>query len=372
MALHPTRQNAILDALRRAILDGSIAPGQRLPTRSELESRFAASSVTVQRALDILIADGFVQPRGRSGTFVADHPPHRCHFGLVIPGRLAEQDRWPHFWRALANEAAVLCGNGPLQLSVYSGIATRDETYYPALLRDVQAHRLAGLIFAANPHYLVNSPVLDSPGLPRVTIGIRDGSVLPSVINLDAQGLLALALERFAQAGRRRVALLTVPGIDAEQREFFLAEAARRGLETRPEWLQAAVIDYPAWAENAIRLLFRPEHALVPDALLITDDNLVAPATAGLAALALRCPADVDVVAHANFPWPTPSALPITRIGFDATDILKQALIDLERQRLMPERSTYSTVPPILAALDAPPSPQSNRDATLRPPCSRS
>ena len=93
---------------------------------------------------------------------------------------------------------------------------------------------------------------------------------------------------------------------------------------------------------------------------------------AGLAALALRCPADVDVVAHANFPWPTPSALPITRIGFDATDILKQALIDLERQRLMPERSTYSTVPPILAALDAPPSPQSNRDATLRPPCSRS
>ncbi len=353
MTRSPIRQNAILDELRGEILDGSLAPGSRLPTRSELVARFDASSVTVQRALDTLVADGFVQARGRNGTFVVDHPPHRCHYGLVIAGAQSARAHWPHFWRAMADEAAGLFGAGPRSMTVYCGIETRDERHYPKLLRDVQARRLAGLIFATNPYYLANSPVLDLPGLPRVSVGDRHGSAVPSVISQDSRGLIDLAIARFAALGRTRVALLTVPGIAPEHREHFLAELGRHGLTTRPEWLQAAVIDYPYWAEHLTRLLFRPGQAQTPDALLITDDNLVGPATAGLAALGVRCPAEVEVIAHANFPWPTASALPITRIGFDATQLLRQGVADLERQRLAPERPTHSVVTPVLTVPDA-------------------
>jgi len=354
MARSPLRQNAILDELRREIIVGTVAPGQRLPTRSELVLRFDASSVTVQRALDTLISDGFVQARGRSGTFVVAHPPHLCHFGLVIAGPLAERERWPHFWRALADQAKTLFAAGPRSLTVYYGIATRDELHYPRLLRDVQAQRLAGLIFATDPYYLANSPVLAQPGLPRVTVGNRRGSVLPSVLSLDNRGIFDLAIRRFAAMGRQRVALLTVPGIEPAHREHFLAELAACGLTTRPEWLQAAVIDYPYWAEHLTRLLFRSGQGQVPDALLITDDNLVGPATAGLKALGLRCPADVEVVALANFPWPTASALPITRLGFDATQLLQLGIADLERLRRSPERATHSILSPVFADSTAP------------------
>lgn len=355
MAQSPFRQNAILDAVRGEIIDGTFAAGQRLPTRSELVTRFDASSVTVQRTLDTLIADGFVQPRGRSGTFVVDHPPHLFHYGLVIPRSLDQRAQWPHFWRALVDEAKDLFGKGPRSLTVYYGIENRDERFYPKLLRDVQARRLAGLIFVHNPTFLTNSPVLDQPGLPRVSVGAGSGGVVSSIIRLDSRRIFDLALERFAAMGRTRIALLTVPGIEPAHREHFLAEIQRLGLTTRPEWLQAAVIDYPYWAEHLTRLLFRPGQDQVPDALLITDDNLVGPATAGLKALGIRSPIDVEVVAHANFPWPTASALPITRIGFDANHLLHLGVADLDRQRRAPERPTFSTLAPVFAEQPASP-----------------
>ncbi len=336
MPRSPFRQNAILDAVRREIIDGTVAPGQRLPTRSDLVARFDASSVTVQRALDTLIADGFVQAHGRSGTFVVDHPPHLSHFGLVIPGALDQRAHWPHYWRALNDEAAVIFdAKDPRTLSVYCGIEVRDEPHYAKLLKDVQSRRLAGLIFASNPYYLGHSPVLTLPGLPRVSVGGQAGSVVPSVLELDSQSIFDRAIERFARMGRTRVALLTVPGIEPAHREHFLAQLQRAGLSTRPEWLQAAVIQYPYWAEHITRLLFRPGQTQVPDALLITDDNLVGPATSGMQALGLRCPADVEVVAHANFPWPTASALPITRTSIDDhNQFLHLGIADLARQRL--------------------------------------
>ena len=349
MAPSAFRQNAILDALRGEILNGTFAPGQRLPTRSDLVARFDASSVTVQKALDTLIEDGFVQARGRSGTFVVDHPPHLFQYGLVIPRALAQREGWPHFWRALADEAASLFGKGPRSLTVYYGIETRDERHYPKLLRDVQARRLAGLIFVHNPFFLANSPVLTLPGLPRVAVASGPDGVVSSVIGLDSRRIFDLALERFAAMGRTRIALLTVPGIEPAHREHFLGEIQRLGLRTRPEWLQAAVIDYPYWAEHLTRLLFRTGQEQVPDALLITDDNLVGPATAGLQALGVRCPDDVEVIAHANFPWATPSAVPLTRIGFDARQLLLTAVADLDRQRRAPERTTYSLLPPVMA-----------------------
>jgi DNA-binding LacI/PurR family transcriptional regulator len=63
-----------------------------------------------------------------------------------------------------------------------------------------------------------------------------------------------------------------------------------------------------------------------PDALLILDDNLVEHATAGLIAAGVRVPEDLDVVAHCNFPWPTPSVLPLTRIGFNNTEVVRHCV----------------------------------------------
>jgi len=58
----------------------ALPPGSRLPSVRELSARHRASPVTVQRAITRLAAEGFVDPRPGSGTFVAERP-HRENGG---------------------------------------------------------------------------------------------------------------------------------------------------------------------------------------------------------------------------------------------------------------------------------------------------
>src|SRR5262245_29184268 len=78
------KHRLIAEQIRRRIVTGELLPGQRLPTRRELNTRFGAGPMTVQRALDRLLRDGFVVAAGRRGTFVSPQPPHLSHFALSM------------------------------------------------------------------------------------------------------------------------------------------------------------------------------------------------------------------------------------------------------------------------------------------------
>lgn len=61
----------ILVALRKAIRDGSLSPGQQLAKETELADQFGVSRMTMNKALTQLTREGFLVRRKRSGTFVA-------------------------------------------------------------------------------------------------------------------------------------------------------------------------------------------------------------------------------------------------------------------------------------------------------------
>jgi len=84
-----------------------------------------------------------------------------------------------------------------------------------------------------------------------------------------------------------------------------------------------------------------------PDALLVTDDNLVEYATAGLVDAGVRVPTDMDVVVHCNFPWPTPSLVPVRRIGYDAAQMLRACLDIADVQRHGAPVPSPRTIPPL-------------------------
>lgn len=60
----------IHDAIAQAIAAGDYAPGQQLPTEKELVRTFKASRPTVARAMQRLMADGVIERRAGSGSFV--------------------------------------------------------------------------------------------------------------------------------------------------------------------------------------------------------------------------------------------------------------------------------------------------------------
>ena len=59
-------------SLRRLILRGSLAPGQKLPSSRELSKELGVSRITVKSVYEQLVAEGYVQSRTGAGTFVAE------------------------------------------------------------------------------------------------------------------------------------------------------------------------------------------------------------------------------------------------------------------------------------------------------------
>ena len=87
------KKQTVMRDLRAQITSGQLSPGGRLPTRFELERHYGASRLTVQRALDQLVRDGFVYVQGRQATYVSKTPPHLHRVALAFPSALARRRR---------------------------------------------------------------------------------------------------------------------------------------------------------------------------------------------------------------------------------------------------------------------------------------
>jgi DNA-binding GntR family transcriptional regulator len=67
----------IADELRRQILDGTLAPGSRLPTIAELSGRYGVSDRTAYEATKVLLNEGLTVSRPGTATVVRDRPAVR-------------------------------------------------------------------------------------------------------------------------------------------------------------------------------------------------------------------------------------------------------------------------------------------------------
>jgi len=80
--------------LRRAILDGRLPPGGRLPATRELAAQLSVSRTTVVVAYDRLLGEGFITARAGAGTFVSDDLPGPGHRTGAIGGILRPRPIW--------------------------------------------------------------------------------------------------------------------------------------------------------------------------------------------------------------------------------------------------------------------------------------
>ncbi len=77
----PKLSERVVAAVRQQITAGAFAPGQKLPTESQLTGRFGVSRTVIREAMALLAADGLVEPRQGAGVFVLDRATST--FGLI-------------------------------------------------------------------------------------------------------------------------------------------------------------------------------------------------------------------------------------------------------------------------------------------------
>jgi DNA-binding transcriptional regulator YhcF (GntR family) len=329
---------SILAEIRSWIISGKIPPAGQLPTRETLIEKFDVSSVTIQRALDQLVADGFVYARPRHGTFVSDHPPHLFHYGLVFSSKHASssQELPSKFWVTLANLALTLNRSGGRRISLYFEVDDTMESRDGQRLRDdVAAGRLAGLILTI-PRDVRN--FVTKAAIPAVSFNRpQDWAPLAiptlSCIDLSLEGFIQAGIDRLVSQGAKRLAVFFNSAHEVNYIQFVLDLAAKAGLQTHRHWVQGADPINARWVRNVAPLLFSGPAAQRPDSVLITDDHLCEPLCEGMADAGITPGKDVKVISNANFPAIPKAPAAVQMLGFQLPQTLEECLDVIDRKR---------------------------------------
>lgn len=254
----------IVDAIERRIGDGSLAPGDRLPTQRELAAQLHVDLTTVSRAYSLCKRRGLIDARGVRGSFVA-HPQlpldHVLDLSLNLPPPPAGIDIGEQLRTGMAKLLAR-SDAGTLMTYHLGGGSDADlqaaARWLAPALGEVRAdslvvcsgaqNALAALVLAlTKAGDAVLSGTLVYPGLPHM-LGQFGRRIRP--LECDEQGLLPDALERQLHRSRARLLYLNPTAHNPTART--MPEARRRELLRVAGHHRVTIIeDDPYWRLSA-------------------------------------------------------------------------------------------------------------------------
>lgn len=121
-----TRYQAVKDHIRQRVQDGTLKPGDRVASESELVASLGVSRMTVNRALRELSDEGLVRRVAGVGTFVAEE---KSTSGLLHVANLADEIRA----RGHAHTCELLLlqrESASLTVATALGLATGDSVFH--------------------------------------------------------------------------------------------------------------------------------------------------------------------------------------------------------------------------------------------------
>lgn len=303
------------------------SPGRRLPAYEQLEEQLGTTRATLQRAMDLLVWQGFVVTRPTVGAYLADHRPDEYTIGLVLPGHPEETFRdwhWTRFFQALYQAAErINMAEGGQRVRVYTDCAFPEAKGFNRLVQDVADGCLAGLVFPQPPVELADTALLREQPVPMV-FQRREFVHARLAVNFDRELAPLEAMRIVAARGRSRPAILAHHNRDPEKLRLHCAAALGRPIPC--ERLQAASAFHPQWIRSLVRLLLSAGSDERPDALVVTDDHMVEPVAEALVEMGVRVPDDVLLVSHWNFPLVYRGRVPAVLLGLDAGAWLRRCI----------------------------------------------
>jgi DNA-binding LacI/PurR family transcriptional regulator len=282
--------------------------------------QFGVTRPTIARVLATLREQGLVSVRGTRGVFVSEKLPHDSRYFWVTseqPGSL----EWTTFLATileLIQRGETTIEGEVVPLVGVDGRSNNPE--YQRLCQVVEQQSAAGLL-VMNSAMTYQLPALEKPGLPRAAIW----APLPNagLVRLAFEELIERACVQVLERGER----IAVVSPHVEVLALTERVLAERGATERMRLLHVT----PVGCEALITLLFeRPDR---PDAVFVTDDNLVAPLLLALSRVGVRPKQEAYVLAHCNWPKPIGAAEGVEHIGFDVREVLAAAKECIDAQR---------------------------------------
>lgn len=299
--MKPVHQEVRAAVLRR--IQG-LSLETRLPSDRELAREFNVAFLTINRVMNDLEREGYVERRARKGTWLASHErsvqtsdEHRGGGNGVVV--FAYPNWFSHpIWQHL-RLAEALAVKGGLRLVEYK--LNPDST--PARLLDFAARQegLAGVLLLPVPN-CADLPALAALGRPVVLLSSEvavDGHPGLHAFDTDWSAAGRLVAARLLDAGHRRLAWINCePGRDERLVRGMRHELKQRGL--RPSDLTTYALGAGAWSDaraNALVLTRRLLDEGVASAAFVDSLAGAAGVLRALWERDRRCPEHLSLIA---------------------------------------------------------------------------
>ena len=311
------KKDQVYGQLKRAIMDGTLPPGSRLPTEKQLSRSLDVGQVTLRSALSRLEAEGLVERIRSRGTFVTQAGKRRT-FLLIQPDGTENLETPSRYIAAGLEEYAekffVTLEICPESLFISFSPEERAEI--------VRSRGISG-IFLETGHRLVSPRVMSAVkelDLPVVIPHGSSGDESEGVLLMQTNEKQAFkdAYLYLAKYGHRRIAslFLHLPGENSDRiRGFMPGELVQFFKENNIDdssGLFSCLTNTPENIRQQIRAwMSLPER---PTAILCHSDRVAMRVCGVLRELDIHVPDDVSVMGYSNYPGSQLLLPPLTTI----------------------------------------------------------
>jgi DNA-binding LacI/PurR family transcriptional regulator len=326
MEIRPISKHRVLtDLLRKRIADGEYACGEKFPTEMELEREFGVSNSTIREAVSCLVNEGIVQRFQGRGTFVSAVPREKTI--AIYSDATAISSSSGHFWRALVDDANVLLNDAGYQAKLAVGYGdTVEERMASTHLLNSGRQDLAGVMVIGTDYHLAR--LLSDANVPSVSIDSWLNT--EHCVFLDNARVAESAVQLFSEHGYSDYAFM-YPESGLSQ-HYAAMEQTRKGMA----FFGPVVTDLPedrlvAVPDTTDRRAFCPafkewwSRKDRPDAMFFSDDSLFEAVSRAILELGISVPEDLAIITHANVGRYLEFPVPLTRIGFKASEAVDAA-----------------------------------------------
>lgn len=301
----------IENQIRRALMDGTLSPGEQLPTEMELMEKLGVSIWTVREGLSALVHEGLLVRRPRKGTFVAPMVRKRANshdVGVIVFDFYVAMNYEQSATMRGISKAALERGYNVHLFSVSGRILELGDPG-SSLNELILNEQNAGLLVVSYIGEKALS-VFDSAGIPYVTVDVDYPDIDCVKVLPDDVTKLEMAFRWLYSTGRRRIALLAGKRADlgskARRRgdkiiETYLSFAEKVGMVVDSRLVKVS-LDETAHVFEEAKSLAREIFSVdpPPDAIVCQSNAMTYAAIEVLDAKGLRIPEDVAVVGHAT------------------------------------------------------------------------
>lgn len=307
--------------IENKILSGKFGPGKRLPATALLAKNYKVAPFTIQRSLDILAKRGLINRRSKSGTFVNTGIASKA-IGLVIDhDSFFEQGQ--RFAGAFMADLYQVAANAGWRVKVYFSSPSEPSG---RLISELENDIRQGNVRTIMEIYCGNREIVkylkeECPIFCKI------------MINVDYKNMTATGLKYLFDSGVKDIAVVGLCKGDNPEKhptcKSVFAETAKMYEKqnlTMPDHATRYYGETPNDGISIVRDLCKQKK--LPEALLVTSDNLCSGIIYGLLEASLKIPDDIKIITHSNKNLDICSPVTLTRLEFDplkiAEDVFSQ------------------------------------------------